>query len=158
MRVKLDSNPFSFFDGKLRPNKCKSEGETQQILEHEGLMGRAREEDRSLWLDIRKQPAGLRADPNLRAKAGDSAGERQPWGAGGGGPRASRLCPWSCPGCDVSENICGPLWAFQKENATQIPTTPKVNRHFAPIAFWAVTIPSDDFDDCQSQDLQPHHF
>lgn len=25
MRVKLDSNPFSFFDGKLRPNKCKSE-------------------------------------------------------------------------------------------------------------------------------------
>lgn len=26
MRVKLDSNPFSFFDRKLRPNKCKSEG------------------------------------------------------------------------------------------------------------------------------------
>lgn len=45
------------------------------------------------------------------------------------------------------------LWAFRKENATHFPTSPNVNRDFAPMAFWAMTIPSGDFGDCRSRGL-----
>lgn len=151
MRVKLDSNPFSFFDGKLKPNKCQGEGGTQQMLKRDVLMGRARGEDRSLWPAIGSGQLG----PGLTLTRGRRLEAVQERGSPGVGSQGLSPVPLELP---LLSRFREYLWAFRKENATHFPTSPKVNRDFAPVAFWATTNPSGDFGDCRSRGLQPHHF